>query len=57
MLYTGLGAGIGLAIDVPGKTMWATDLRGQLWMSDMDGKQKKRIGQGLGILVGIDYAE
>jgi DNA-binding beta-propeller fold protein YncE len=57
ILYTGLQAGIGLAIDVPGKMMWATDLRGNVWASDMDGKSKKKIGSGLGVLVGIDYVE
>jgi DNA-binding beta-propeller fold protein YncE len=57
ILYTGLNAGIGLAVDVQGKQMWATDLRGNLWASDMEGKGKKKIGSGLGVLVGIDYVE
>jgi DNA-binding beta-propeller fold protein YncE len=57
ILYTGLQMGIGLAIDVPGKQMWATDLRGNVWASDLEGKNKKKIGQSLGVLVGIDYVE
>jgi DNA-binding beta-propeller fold protein YncE len=57
ILYTGLQAGIGIAVDVQGKQMWATDLRGNVWLSDMEGKNKKKIAQSQGVLVGIDYVE
>jgi len=57
VLYTGLSDGIGIAVDVKGNQMWATDIRGGLYVSDMDGKGKKKIGSDLGMLTGIDYAE
>ncbi|KAF2404938.1 YWTD domain-containing protein [Trichodelitschia bisporula] len=57
VLYGGLGTGIGIAVDVPSNQVWATDLRGQVWLSDLEGKNKKKIASGLGILVGITYVE
>ncbi|KAF2433099.1 YWTD domain-containing protein [Tothia fuscella] len=56
MLFNGIGAGIGIAVDVAGKQLWATSLNGGLYSSDLEGKGKKQIGRGLGLLVGIDFA-
>jgi hypothetical protein len=57
MLFNGIGAGIGIAVDVPGNQLWATSLSGAIWTSDLNGKNKRRIGTGLGSLTGIDFAE
>ncbi|QDS73977.1 hypothetical protein FKW77_008436 [Venturia effusa] len=56
-LFTGMSDAIGIAIDHAGNRVWATDLAGSLWTSDLEGKGKKKIGGGFGFLTGLDYVE
>lgn len=56
-LFTGMSDAIGIAVDHAGNRVWATDLAGNLWMSDLDGKDKKKIGGGFGTLTGLDFVE
>jgi DNA-binding beta-propeller fold protein YncE len=57
VLYTGLSDGIGIAVDYAGKNVWATDLAGNLWRSDLEGGSKTKIGSGFGTLTGLDFVE
>jgi DNA-binding beta-propeller fold protein YncE len=57
VLYTGLSDGIGIAVDYTGKSVYATDLAGALWKSDLEGGGKKKIGSGFGTLTGLDFVE
>ncbi|TID24079.1 3-hydroxyacyl-CoA dehydrogenase [Venturia nashicola] len=56
-LFTGMGDAIGIAVHHAGNKVWATDLGGNLWMSDLEGQGKKKIGSGLGTLTGLDFVE
>lgn len=56
-IFTGMGDAIGLAVDHAGNKVWATDLGGGLWTSDLEGQGKKKIGSGLGALTGLDFVQ
>lgn len=56
-LFTGMSDAIGIAVDHAGNKVWATDLAGSLWMSDLEGQGKKKIGSGFGTLTGLDFVE
>jgi len=56
-LTTGL---IGITMDIPGKTMWTSDLNGFIYSSDMSGRRgvAQPINQrSLGMITGIEYVE
>lgn len=57
VLYTGMSDAIGIAVDHAGNKVWATDLAGSLWMSDLEGQGKRKIGGGFGFLTGLDFVE
>lgn len=56
-IFTGMADAIGIAVDHAGNKVWATDLAGNLWMSDLEGQGKKKIASGLGTLTGLDFVE
>jgi len=59
LLFGGLSQAIGLAVDVPGNKMWATDLGGNLIQSDLAGRNHVKINgdRRLGMLCGMEYVE
>lgn len=52
-----LQEGIGIALDVKNNRMFFTDLRGNVYRSNLDGSEKKVLLTGQGTLTGIAYAE
>jgi hypothetical protein len=56
ILITGLAEGIGIALDLPNRRMYFTDLGGTVYTSNLDGSGQRAILTGQGILTGIAYA-
>jgi len=57
ILVTHLMEGIGIALDVKGNRMFATDLAGTVYSADLDGSNKKALLFAQGNLTGIAYSE
>jgi hypothetical protein len=57
IIFTHLMEGIGIALDVPGNTMFMTDLGGSVYAAHLDGSQKSLLQFAQGNLSGIAYAE
>jgi len=56
-LVSDLMEGIGVALDVPGNRMFATDLGGSLYTARLDGSEKRVLLFAQGNLSGVAYAE
>ena len=56
ILITHLMEGIGIALDVPGNHMFATDFAGSVYSADLDGKNEHNFLYAQGNLTGIAYA-
>ena len=56
-LVSDLMEGIGVALDVPGDRMFATDLGGSLYTAKLDGSDKRVLLFAQGNLSGVAYAE
>jgi hypothetical protein len=50
-----LQEGIGIALDVPGNLLYATDLGGSVYRARLDGSERKILLSGQGSLTGIAY--
>jgi hypothetical protein len=48
---------IGLALDVPGNRLFATDLGGSVFTADLEGLGRRVLASARGNLTGIAYAE
>jgi hypothetical protein len=57
ILITHLMEGIGIALDVPGDRLFATDLAGSVYVAKMDGSQKRALLAAQGNLSGVAYFE
>jgi DNA-binding beta-propeller fold protein YncE len=57
ILTGGLMEGIGIALDPPNNRMFVTDFGGNIYVADLDGKNKRVIAAIQGNLTGIAYAE
>ena len=57
LLVTHLMEGIGLALDLKGKRMFATDLGGSVYSMSLDGSSKRTLLGAQGNLTGIAYAD
>jgi hypothetical protein len=57
ILVTHLMEGIGLALDLPGGRMFATDLAGSIYSADLNGTNKRVLRAAQGNLSGIAYAD
>lgn len=57
ILVTHLMEGIGIALDVPGDRLFATDLAGSVYVAKLDGSQKRAVLVAQGNLSGIAYYE
>jgi len=57
ILVSDLMEGIGVALDVPGNRMFATDLGGSLYSARLDGSEKRVLLAAQGNLSGVAYAE
>jgi hypothetical protein len=57
ILVRHLMEGIGLALNVPGNRMFATDFAGSVYSADLDGKNERNFLYAQGNLTGIAYAE
>lgn len=57
ILVTHLMEGIGLALDLPGGRMFATDLAGSIYSADLNGTNKRVLRAAQGNLSGITYAD
>jgi hypothetical protein len=57
ILITHLMEGIGIALDVPGRRMFITDLAGSVYSAGLDGKNERNLLYAQGNLTGIAYAE
>jgi hypothetical protein len=57
ILVSDLMEGIGVALDVPGNRMFATDLGGSLYSARLDGSEKRTLLFAQGNLSGVAYAE
>jgi len=56
-LITHLMEGIGIALDVPGRRMFVTDLAGSIYSADLDGSNERNFLYAQGNLTGIAFAE
>jgi DNA-binding beta-propeller fold protein YncE len=57
ILITHLMEGIGIALDVPGDRLFATDLAGSVYVARLDGSQKRPLLVAQGNLSGVAYIE
>ena len=57
LLVSDLMEGIGIALDIPGNRMFATDLGGSLYSAKLDGSEKRVLLAAQGNLTGVAYAE
>jgi hypothetical protein len=57
ILLTHLVEAIGLALDVPGNRLFATDLGGSVLTADLEGRGRRALASARGNLTGIAYAE
>jgi hypothetical protein len=57
IVVSDLMEGIGIALDVPGNRMFATDLAGSIYVANLDGTDKRTLLAAQGNLTGIAYAE
>lgn len=57
ILVTHLMEGIGIALDVPGDRLFATDLAGTVYVAKLDGSQKRPLLVAQGNLSGVAYIE
>ncbi|HXK21701.1 MAG TPA: 3-hydroxyacyl-CoA dehydrogenase [Myxococcota bacterium] len=55
VLFTHLMEGIGLALDLPGRRMFVTDLGGSVYSANLDGSNPKVLAAAQGNLTGIVY--
>src|SRR5262249_47421060 len=55
IVFGHLMEGIGIALDVPGDRLFATDLGGSVYTSSLDGSEKRSLLQAQGNLAGIAY--
>ena len=56
IVVSDLMEGIGIALDVPGNRMFATDLAGSLYVAKLDGTDKRTLLAAQGNLTGVAYA-
>ncbi len=57
LLVSDLMEGIGIALDIPGNRMFATDLGGSLYSARLDGSEKRVLLAAQGNLAGVAYAQ
>jgi len=57
IVVSDLMEGIGLALDVPGNRLFATDLAGSLYVANLDGTDKRTVLAAQGNLTGVAYVE
>jgi hypothetical protein len=57
IVVSDLMEGIGIALDVPGNRVFATDLAGSIYVAKFDGTDKRTLLAAQGNLTGIAYAE
>jgi DNA-binding beta-propeller fold protein YncE len=57
LLVSDLMEGIGIALDIPGNRMFATDLGGSLYCAKLDGSETHVLLAAQGNLTGVAYAE
>ena len=57
ILVSGLHEGIGIALDLPHRRMFFTDLGGYVYSADLDGSNQKTLLTSQGTLTGIAYVE
>jgi len=57
ILATHLMEGIGIAVDIPGDRLFATDLAGTVYVAKLDGSQKRALLVAQGNLSGVAYFE
>jgi hypothetical protein len=57
LLVSDLMEGIGVALDIPGNRLFATDLGGSLYTAKLDGSDKRTLLFAQGNLSGVAYAE
>ncbi len=57
VLVADLMEAIGIALDVPGKRMFVTDLAGSIYTAKLDGADKRMLLGAQGNLTGVAYAE
>jgi hypothetical protein len=57
ILATHLMEGIGIALDIPGDRLFATDLAGTVYVAKLDGSQKRALLVAQGNLSGVAYFE
>ncbi|MGY3129660.1 DNA-binding beta-propeller fold protein YncE [Bradyrhizobium sp. USDA 4501] len=55
IVVSNLMEGIGLALDVPGNRLFATDLAGSLYVANLDGTNKRTVLAAQGNLTGVAY--
>jgi hypothetical protein len=55
IVVSDLMEGIGLALDVPGNRLFATDLAGSLYVANLDGTDKRTVLAAQGNLTGVAY--
>ena len=56
IVVSDLMEGIGIALDVPGNRLFATDLAGSLYVANLDGTDKRTLLAAQGNLTGVAYA-
>ena len=56
IVVSDLMEGIGIALDVPGNRLFATDLAGSLYVAKLDGTDKRTLLAAQGNLTGVAYA-
>jgi hypothetical protein len=57
IVLTHLMEGIGIALDIPRKRMFVTDLGGSLYVAQLDGSKERTLLYAQGNLTGVAYAE
>jgi hypothetical protein len=57
IVVSDLMEGIGLALDIPGNRLFATDLAGSLYVANLDGTNKRTVLAAQGNLTGVAYVE
>jgi len=57
IVLTHLMEGIGIALDIPRKRMFVTDLGGSLYVARLDGSKERTLLYAQGNLTGVAYAE
>jgi len=55
IIMSDLKEGIGIALDVPGNLLYATDLGGSVYRARLDGSERKTLLSGQGSLTGIAF--